>query len=244
MKYKLASLLMITACSYTSENPDPHREFNEASLELNLSLDENVLKPASNVYEGLTNEPLRMMFSNFFGNLKEPFYLINYTLQTDGENAASSFSRFLINSTFGLFGFFDVAELVGIPKHSTGYKDTLHKMEMPHGDYIVLPIFGPSSTRDAIAEPISWFADPVTYFIGWPLAISKTVLGMIINRSENSALIDSTINESEDIYSTMRSVYLQKYGIGEDVPSSEDGPSPEDEEDNFSSEDEPSGSKK
>ena len=230
MKYKFAGLLLITACSYTPENPDPHKEFNEASLELNLSLDENVLKPASNVYEGLTNEPMRMMFSNFFSNLKEPFYLVNYTLQTDSENMSSSFARFLINSTLGIFGFFDIAELIGIPKHSTNHKDTLHKMEVPHGDYIVLPIFGPSSTRDTIAEPVSWFADPVTYFIGWPLAISKTVVQMIIDRSENSAIIDSTINESENIYSTMRSMYLQKYGNGEDVPSSDDGPSPEDEE--------------
>lgn len=231
MKYRFAGLLLITACASSPENPDPHKCFNKAMFEVNLSLDENVLKPASHVYEDVTNEPVRMMFSNFLDNLKEPFYLINYAIQADGENMASSFFRFLINSTFGFLGLFDVAELLDVPKHSTGYKDTLYKMGVPHGDYIVLPVFGFSSTRDTIAEPISWFADPVSYFIGWPWAVSKAALQMVINRHENSELIDSTIRESEDLYSKTRSMYLQKYGIGDDIPSAEDGPSPDDEAD-------------
>lgn len=231
MKYRFAGLLLITACASSPENPDPHKCFNKAMFEVNLSLDENVLKPASHVYEDVTNEPVRMMFSNFLDNLKEPFYLINYTIQADGENMASSFFRFLINSTFGFLGLFDVAELLDVPKHSTGYKDTLYKMGVPHGDYIVLPVFGFSSTRDTIAEPISWFADPVSYFIGWPWTVSKAALQMVINRHENSELIDSTIRESEDLYSKTRSMYLQKYGIGDDIPSAEDGPSPDDEAD-------------
>lgn len=229
MKFKFIPFVLLSACSSSPENPDPHKCFNEAMLEVNLSLDKNILRPASHIYEDVTNEPVRTMFSNFLDNLREPFYLVNYTFQADGENMASSFFRFIINSTFGLFGFFDVAELMDVPKHSTGYKDTLHKMEVPHGDYIVLPVFGFSSTRDTIAEPISWFADPVSYAIGWPLAVSKAVLQMIIDRYENSSTIDSMINESEDLYSRTRSMYLQKYGIGDDIPSADDGPSPDDE---------------
>lgn len=230
MKYGLVSFLLVTACASTPEEPDPHRDFNEAMLEINLSLDEHLLRPASHVYEDVTEDPMRLMISNFLDNLKEPFYLVNYTLQADDENVAFSIFRFLINSTVGIFGLFDVAELIGIPKHFTGHKDTLRKMEIPHGDYIMLPVFGASSTRDAIAEPISWFADPVTYFISWPLAISKTALQMIVDRSENSKLIDSAINDADNLYSTMRSAYLQKYGVGDEVPSSDDGPSPDDED--------------
>jgi phospholipid-binding lipoprotein MlaA len=228
MKFKLVPLLLVSACMSTPENPDPHKCFNEAMLDVNLSLDKHILKPASHIYEGVTNEPARIMFSNFLDNLKEPFYLVNYTAQANGENTASSFFRFLINSTIGFLGFFDVAELMGVPKHSTGYKDTLHKLEVPHGDYIVLPVFGFSSTRDTVAEPISWFADPVSYFIGWPWAISKAALQMVVDRHENSNMLDSTINESEDLYARTRSMYLQKYGNGEDVPPVDDGPSPED----------------
>lgn len=230
MKYRLASLMFITACASTPEDPDPHKDFNEAMLEVNLSLDEHLLRPASRVYEDVTEEPVRLMISNFLDNLKEPFYLVNYTLQADDENIASSIFRFLINSTVGILGLFDIAELIGIPKHSTGHKDTLRKMEIPHGDYVMLPVFGASSTRDAVAEPVSWFADPVTYFIGWPFAISKTVLQMVADRAENSKLIDSAIDDSENLYSTMRSVYLQKYGVGDEIPSANDGPSPDEEE--------------
>ena len=230
MKYRLASLMFITACASTPEDPDPHKDFNEAMLEVNLSLDEHILRPASRVYEDVTEEPVRLMISNFLDNLKEPFYLVNYTLQADDENIASSIFRFLINSTVGILGLFDIAELIGIPKHSTGHKDTLRKMEIPHGDYVMLPVFGASSTRDAVAEPVSWFADPVTYFIGWPFAISKTVLQMVADRAENSKLIDSAIDDSENLYSTMRSVYLQKYGVGDEIPSANDGPSPDEEE--------------
>ncbi len=228
MKLKFIPFILFSACMSTPEDPDPHRDFNEAMLEVNLSLDENVLRPASHIYRDVTNEPVRLMFSNFLDNLKEPFYLVNYAAQIDGENMASSFFRFIVNSTVGLFGFFDVAELMGVSKHSTGYKDTLHKMEIPHGDYIVLPIFGFSSTRDTIAEPISWFADPVHYVIGWPLVASKAALQFIVDRYENSDMIDSTISESENLYFKTRSMYLQKYGIGDDVLSVEDGPSPED----------------
>lgn len=228
MKLKFFPLLLIPACMSTPEDPDPHRCFNEAMLDVNLSLDDHVLKPASHVYESVTNEPVRMMVSNFLDNLNEPFYLVNYTIQVDSENMASSFFRFLVNSTIGFFGLFDIAELMGVPKHSTGYKETLHKMEVPHGDYIVLPVFGFSSTRDTIAEPVSWFADPVSYVIGWPWAVSKSALQMVIDRHENSEMIDSMIAESEDLYAKTRSIYLQKYGNGEDDSSENEGPSPDD----------------
>lgn len=228
MKNKLLGLLLLTACSATPEDPDPHKDFNEAMLEINLSLDKNVLKPASHVYEDITCEPTQRMISNFLDNLNEPFYFVNYTMRFSGEEMATSIFRFLINSTLGIFGLFDVAELIDLPKHKTNYKETLHEMHMPHGDYIVLPVFGFSSTRDTIAEPISWFANPINYVLGWPLSISKSVLQMIVDRSENANIIDSTINESYDIYSKTRSIYLQQYGNGFDVPSIEEGPSPED----------------
>ena len=226
MKFKIIPLLLIAACASTQEDPDPHRCFNEAMLEVNVSLDNNVLKPVSQVYGGITCEPVQRMVSNFMDNLKEPSYLVNYTLQVDGENMAISFFRFLVNSTVGILGFFDVAELLGVPKHSTGYKDTLKQMEVPHGDYIMLPVFGASSTRDTIAEPISWFADPVTYFVGWPVSVSKAVFQMIVDRHENAELIDAEMKDAENLYPKVRSVYLQKYGVGEDVPSIHEGPSP------------------
>lgn len=230
MMLRLVPLLFVVACVSTQEDPDPHKCFNEAMLEVNLSLDKNVLKPVSEIYGGITCEPIQTMVSNFLDNLKEPSHLVNYTLQADGENMAMSFFRFLLNSTIGMLGFFDVAELMGVPKHSTGYKDTLRKMEVPHGDYIMLPVFGASSTRDTIAEPISWFADPVSYFVGLPLTLSKAVFQMVVDRHDNAKLIDSEMEDPESLYPKIRSVYLQRYGVGADIMSVEEGPSPLDDE--------------
>ncbi len=226
MKLKTVPLLFITACTLTSENPDPFRCFNEAMLEVNVSLDNNVLNPLSKVYGGITCEQVQTMLSNFLDNLKEPSYLVNYTLQLDGENMAISFFRFLVNSAVGMFGFFDIAELLGVPKHPTGYKNTLRKMEIPHGDYIMLPVFGASSTRDTIAEPFSWVVDPVTYFVGLPVAVSKAVFQMVVDRHENAKLIDSEMKDLEILYPKVRSVYLQKYGVKGNDLYSEEGPSP------------------
>ena len=234
--HRILSLLLIVGCSATPEDHDPHKEFNEGMLEFNLDLDRNVLKPVSTGYKEVVADPLQIMFSNFLDNIKEPFYLVNYTARGDGDNVVTSIFRFVINSTFGILGLFDVATELGLGKHSTGYKDTMKKLEVPHGDYIVLPIFGTSSTRDAIAEPVSWFADPANYFLGWPLSITKAVFQMIVDRAENSELIDDTINNSEDIYQTTRSMYLQKYGVGYDVPSEDEGPAPDfDDDDNENS---------
>ena len=221
-------LLLLVGCSTTPENSDPHKEFNEDMLCFNLTLDKNILKPVSYTYKEAAPNPVRQMVSNFLDNWKEPFYLVNYTLCGEGENMLTSVFRFVINSTFGILGLFDIAEEVGLSKVSTDYKDTLKKLDVPQGDYLVLPVLGSSSTRDAIAEPISWFADPVSYFIGWPWMLTKAVVRAVSDRAENAELIDSTINDSMDIYSTTRSMYLQKYGAR--TTSTEDGPSPDDEE--------------
>ncbi|MDR1982678.1 MAG: VacJ family lipoprotein [Holosporaceae bacterium] len=205
-------LFLLAACSATPENPDPHREFNKDMLEFNLALDKNILKPTALAYRDVVPDVARESISDFLANLKEPFYSINYIVTCDAEHAANSLFRFVINSTLGIIGLFDVGEQIGLEKTEISHQSTLKKFDVPLGDYLVLPILGSSSTRDAIAEPIAWFADPVGYFIGFPFMLAKYVLTAISDRAENANLIDSTIHNSMDIYSTTKSMYLQKYG--------------------------------
>ncbi|MDR0677363.1 MAG: VacJ family lipoprotein [Holosporaceae bacterium] len=213
--------LVLAGCSATLDNPDPHKEFNKEMLELNLALDKNVLKPVSSAYKDIVPDVMRESVSNFLFNLSEPFYFINYLITMDGEHAVNSFFRFAINSTLGILGFFDVGCYLGFPKAGTSHKDTLKKLEIPTGDYLVLPVLGASSTRDTVAEPISWFVDPVGYFIGFPYMCARFVLTTISDRAENTT-IDSTIQNSVDVYSTYRSFYLQKYGENEKEDYSSD----------------------
>ncbi|MDR2723856.1 MAG: VacJ family lipoprotein [Holosporaceae bacterium] len=212
---KVFLFFLLTSCSTTQDNPDPHREFNKDALEFNLIVDKNILKPVSSTYKKVTPDPVRESISNFLINSKEPFFFLNYLITAEAENAANSLFRFLINSTFGVLGFFDVGERIGLKKNETSYKKTLKKLSIPTGDYLVLPVLGSSSTRDAIAEPISWFANPVGYFIGFPYMFAMSVLSIIHERAENSTLLDSTIRDAINIYAITRSLYLQKYGFPE-----------------------------
>jgi phospholipid-binding lipoprotein MlaA len=212
----LASVFLLASCSSSQDNPDPHEEFNRDMFELNMAIDENILEPAATTYKEVASDPVRESVSNFFMNLKEPFYCLNYAASADAEYATNSLFRFVINSVFGVLGLFDIAEQIGLEKAETSHRDTLKKWGVPTGDYLVLPVLGFSSTRDAVAEPISWFADPVGYVIGFPYMIAKAVLSTITDRAENSASIDEVKESSFDLYSTTRSIYLQKYDSEEE----------------------------
>jgi phospholipid-binding lipoprotein MlaA len=218
-KTSLLALLLLSSCSETIDKEDPHEQFNRDVLEFNLTVDKNILKPTASAYKEALSDDVREIVLNFLTTWKEPFYFVNHILTAEGESACNSLFRFVFNSTLGVLGLFDVAGEIGLEKAETSHKDTLKKWGMPTGDYLVLPVIGFSSTRDAIAEPISWFADPVGYLIGFPYMFAKAVLSEISNRAENADTIDPIIDNSMDLYSTTRSMYLQRYS-----------PEPEDEE--------------
>ncbi|GHU13433.1 hypothetical protein FACS189449_08780 [Alphaproteobacteria bacterium] len=222
------SLLFLASCGVDHNNDDPFEDFNRGSLELNVAMDKNVLRPVAVTYEECAHDEVQDCISNVLFNLKEPFYLVNHAISCDAEDAATSLFRFFINSTIGVLGMLDVAEAMGLPRKKTSHKDTLKNMEVPTGDYLVLPIFGFSSTRDAIAEPVSWFMDPVSYFIGFPYMLAKAVLFEISDRADNLEVIDSMMEDKTDLYSTTKSMYFQKYGIRKpDEDEFSDSPTPD-----------------
>ena len=211
----LSGLLLIIGCSSTPENPDPHSEFNHDMLELNVMLDDNLLHPVAKGYKTVLPASAQRSVANFVCNWKEPFYFVNHTLAGEGENALTNLFRFVINTTAGILGLFDIAEKIGLERAKTSHKTTLTKWKMPNGDYLVLPVFGASSTRDAIAEPISWYEDPMTYVIGPFWMFVKAVVEAVSDR----AVDEETINEllkNPDIYALMKSAYEQKFGVHKD----------------------------
>ncbi len=208
----LLCLILIAGCASTEERPDPHKNFNEAMLKLNLKIDEHAIRPVSEGYKKATISPMQKGISNFLSNLNEPFYVVNHVLTANGQKLFDSIFRFVLNSTIGIFGLFDVAGSLGINKAETSHKETWKKWKVPTGDYVVLPVLGSSTTRDAITEPVSWFMNPVTYLISWPLSVTKAVAQVIVDRAENGKTLDETLQNSPDVYSTVKSFYLQKYG--------------------------------
>ena len=128
---------------------DPWERFNRFNYRLNARFDEAVFFPVANGYRHLPST-IRTGVNDFFGNLAEIDSIINYTLQGRLGRGVRSLGRFVINSTLGLAGLFDVATHFHIEKAPTGFGTTLAKWGMHPGPYLVIPILGPSTLREAV----------------------------------------------------------------------------------------------
>lgn len=139
-----------TGCASThAKNPvDPLESFNRGIYQFNDTVDKAAIKPVAQGYNAAMPEPGKIMVSNFFSNLDDLLVTINDLLQFKFAQAASDGSRFLFNSTFGVFGLFDVADR--LEKHDEDFGQTLGYWGMGNGPYIVLPILGPSTLRDSV----------------------------------------------------------------------------------------------
>ncbi len=142
------SLTLIPKNVYSSDD-DPLEPINRAVFNFNEVIDDNVLEPVAKGYRAITPDPVEDSVSNFFNNLGEINTIFNSALQLKLDKTASSSARFVINSTVGVFGFFDIATSLGIDRHKEDFGQTLGYYGVPAGPYLVLPFFGPSTFRDA-----------------------------------------------------------------------------------------------
>ncbi len=143
-----ASLALNTNNAYSSED-DPLEPLNRAVFGFNEVIDDALLEPVAKGYRAITPDPVEDSVSNFFNNLGEINTIINSTLQLKLDKTVSSSARFVINSTVGVFGLFDIATNLGIERHREDFGQTLGHYGVPAGPYLVLPFFGPSTFRDA-----------------------------------------------------------------------------------------------
>ena len=139
---------------------DPLEGFNRAMYTFNDKLDRYFLKPVAKGYRAALPTPVRRSVSNFFGNLHDPAIMLNNLLQGKPGQATSDLSRFMVNTTFGVFGLFDVASQWDLPKHDEDFGQTLAVWGVGDGPYLVLPFFGPSNMRDAPALIVDWETYP------------------------------------------------------------------------------------
>jgi phospholipid-binding lipoprotein MlaA len=128
---------------------DPWERLNRFTYRFNARFDEALFLPVANVYRRVPS-PLRLGVHNFFGNLAEVDSVINYTLQGSFGPGVRSLGRFVINSTAGIGGLFDVAKKLKLPRAPTGFSNTLAKWGMHPGPYLVIPLLGPSTLRDGV----------------------------------------------------------------------------------------------
>ena len=142
---------------------DPFEPVNRAIFSFNNVADRIVLEPIAKGYKKLPS-PLQSGINNFLSNLRAPLVVVNQLLQGQGENAVQSSGRFIVNSTVGVFGLFDVAEKIGLEEKEEDYGQTLATWGVGDGFYIVLPLFGPSNLRDTSGMVLTMMTDPINAY--------------------------------------------------------------------------------
>ena len=200
-----------------SEKPlaqDPWENFNRGTFAFNKVFDKYLLSPVAKGYRIIFPGEVRTGIRNFFSNLKEPWTSINAALQGDLKNSGVSIARFGLNTTIGLLGIFDVASSLGLEKQKEDFGQTLAVYGVESGPYLVLPLLGPSTVRDAIGKVAGIVADPVTIALNkdgkdeW-LWIGTAIKGIDF-REQNLEKIDNLEATSVDFYATIRSLYLER----------------------------------
>ena len=161
---------------------DPWENWNRKVFNFNEDVDKAVLKPVATVYSDVVPQPVRRGVSNFFSNFADAWSAINNMLQGKFEAGFEDATRVGANTLFGLFGILDVASEMGLEHHYEDFGQTLGRYGVGAGAYVVLPILGPSTVRDAAAQPLDRLASPPAFFDG-----TKTQIGFTCCRSSTPA---------------------------------------------------------
>ena len=161
---------------------DPLEKLNRFDYRISLAVDRFFIHPATMIYTHILPHPLRDGVHNAVGNFNEPIVFVNDVLQLRPRRALRTALRFLINTTLGIGGLFDVAKrpYIKLVHHENGFADTLGYYGIPAGPYIYLPVIGPSSPRDLVGG----LADLVT---------QPRLLGKMVNPDNDKPLIKSSI---------------------------------------------------
>lgn len=160
-----AWLLVLAGCATGPHaNPrDPWEPMNRKVSAFNEGVDSMLLKPVATVYREHVPPLVRTGVANFFGNLGDAWSSINSLAQLNLPHALENLMRFQVNTVFGLGGILDIASDMNIERHKEDFGQTLGFWGVPAGPYLVLPLLGPSTLRDALALPVDRRADPVQY---------------------------------------------------------------------------------
>jgi len=225
LRYSGVFLCLLTAaCASTSsdktsvENPDinPNLEpVNHVIYSFNDALDTVLLRPIAKAYDTVVPDFVQSLVKNFLHNLQTPVYIINYTLQGEGEKAQAAFGRFALNTSLGFFGIADMAADAGIPKETTDFGATMAKWGYTDSAYFVIPVMGPSTVRDALGKGVDVILNPFNIATMNPNNDSLRTadwirFGVNAVQSRASALpLTDDIARALDPYTTMQSMYLQ-----------------------------------
>jgi phospholipid-binding lipoprotein MlaA len=203
--------LALSGCATTGGDPkDPWEGLNRKTFAFNDALDRAVLKPAATGYQKVVPPFAREGVNNFFDNLEDVGTSLNNFLQGKPKEGLSDAGRFVVNTVFGVFGLWDVATPMGLEKHNEDFGQTLGWWGVGSGPYLVLPLLGPSTARDAPARIV----DPSWYYNTYidPESLYWGVRGLDIVRTRANLLqAEGLLDQAAlDKYTFIRDAWLQR----------------------------------
>jgi phospholipid-binding lipoprotein MlaA len=197
---------------------DCFESLNRTTFALNQGLDKAVFKPVAEAYRALPS-PVRSGTSNALNNLSSLITVPNNILQGEFKTAGINTGRFVVNTTVGILGILDVAEKIGFPKYEKeDYGQTLGVMGVGEGCYLVIPVLGPSTIRDAVGSFINILGGDPYYnasahgnneFLTDQVYMTTKVISGVDFRAKNLESIDNLEKNSMDFYASVKSLYIQ-----------------------------------
>ena len=218
-----ALALLAAGCASSNTQPeqdadavtisDPFENVNRFFFDINQRFDRHAGKPAATVYKDTVPQTVRGSLHNLLDNLGAPVTAANDLLQIRFADAGVAVGRFLVNSTVGVAGIFDVATGWGLPGRNRDFGETMGTYGVPPGPYLVLPLRGSTDVRDFAGNYIDGFATPLRYvrydgrnYVG----LMKSTLGSMDNRATNLVTLRDIERASVDYYATVRTLYLER----------------------------------
>lgn len=203
-------VLATTGCATGPDRRDPLEPFNRGVMRFNDDLDTALIRPVATAYQEHVPSPARKAVSNVFSNLGDVWSVANNLLQLKIQRAAEGLMRVSINTVFGLGGVLDIATEAGLERHREDFGQTLGHWGVPPGPYLVLPVLGSSTVRDASALVVDRRGDLVQQIDPTGSRNAAQALRAVDTRASllrASRLLDEV---SLDRYTFMRDVYLQR----------------------------------
>jgi len=195
-----------------SVNADPLEGANRAFFAFNQCLDHILIRPAAMTYQRVLPNPVRQGLRNAASNLGEPSVAVNDILQGRGSRGLKSAARFAINSTVGVFGLFDLARRAGLSHHPNDFGITLARFGVTAGPYLVIPVAGPNTVRDALGNLADLALNPLAYarYTGdKAVGITSVVSAGLDTRAEADQSLKALEASATDPYASLRSFWLQ-----------------------------------
>jgi phospholipid-binding lipoprotein MlaA len=206
--------LLLSACATPmaerSDPRDPYENLNRKVFLVNQVFDQVLLKPVARGYSNYAPNFIQDTVGNFFGNLADVWTAVNNFLQGKPREGIQDTGRVAVNTVFGVAGLADVATKLGFPKHQEDFGQTLGVWGVKPGPFVMLPLFGPSTMRDAVAKPLDLYADPLNLSTRADVEYSLRAMRLVDDRARLLPTTDMIEKVALDPYQFVRDAHFQR----------------------------------